>query len=48
MRESFALGCAQIRSKINNKCFAGGDQIHRDEEKEAWDVWATCRAKLKL
>ncbi len=48
VRESFALGCAQIRSKINNKCFAGGDQIHRDEEKEAWDVWATCRAKLKL
>jgi len=34
--------CALARDKINKKCFAGGDETHRNQAIDAWKRYAEC------
>ncbi|AOL07755.1 hypothetical protein WI95_28290 [Burkholderia contaminans] len=39
--------CAMARDSINNRCYAGGDQNHRDEAIKAWEGVARCEKQIR-
>jgi hypothetical protein len=41
-RYEINLACASVLKQINNQCFGGGDEIHMNEESEAYTVGAVC------
>ena len=47
MRTIDANLCAIARTKINKTCFRGGNQTHREEENNAYDVLANCQSLMK-
>ncbi|WP_176167573.1 RHS repeat-associated core domain-containing protein, partial [Salmonella enterica] len=40
------LACAHTRKTINNKCFAGGNKTHMDQENDAFKSSVNCRGFL--
>ena len=39
--------CATSRDRINKKCFAGGDQGHRNAANDAWRALANCDGMMR-
>ncbi|HCM1964159.1 hypothetical protein [Salmonella enterica] len=40
------IACAHTKKIINNKCFAGGNKTHMDQENDAFKSSVNCRGLL--
>ncbi|EJU7772162.1 hypothetical protein KAB52_003110 [Salmonella enterica subsp. salamae serovar 4,12:e,n,x:1,6] len=40
------IACAHTRKTINNKCFAGGNKTHMDQENDVFKAFVNCRGLL--